>query len=136
MLGRLLLLFIAVPLIELVILIKLGGMIGLLPTIAIVILTGIAGASLARSQGLRVLFQMRQEVAAGRMPVGKLMDGLLILVAGALLLTPGFLTDIVGLAVLLPGPRSLVKRLIGRKLTQLASTGRLNLTVYTDSSQF
>jgi UPF0716 protein FxsA len=136
MLGRLLLLFIAVPLIELVILIKLGGMIGLLPTIAIVILTGVAGASLARSQGLRVLFQMRQEVAAGRMPVGKLMDGLLILVAGALLLTPGFLTDIVGLAVLLPGPRSLVKRLIGRKLTQLASTGRLNLTVYTDSSQF
>jgi UPF0716 protein FxsA len=132
----LLLLFIAVPLIELAILIKLGSLVGLLPTIALVIVTGVAGASLARSQGLRVLLQIRQELAAGRVPVDRLMDGLLILIAGALLLTPGLLTDLVGLAVLIPGPRDFVKRQLGRKLTALARSGRFNVTVITDSGQF
>lgn len=134
--SRLLLLFIAVPLIELAILIKLGSLVGLLPTIALVIVTGVAGASLARSQGLRVLLQIRQELAAGRVPVDRLMDGLLILIAGALLLTPGLLTDLVGLAVLIPGPRDFVKRQLGRKLTALARSGRFNVTVITDSGQF
>jgi UPF0716 protein FxsA len=132
----LLLLFIAVPLIELAILIKLGSLVGLLPTIALVIVTGVAGASLARSQGLRVLLQIRQELAAGRVPVDRLMDGLLILIAGALLLTPGLLTDLVGLAVLVPGPRDFVKRQLGRKLTALVRSGRFNVTVITDSGQF
>ena len=135
MLARLLLLFIAVPLIELAILLKLGSVFGLLPTIALVIVTGVAGASLARSQGLRVLLQIRQELAAGQVPVGKLMDGLIILIAGALLLTPGLLTDLVGLTVLLPGPRDFVKRQLGRRLSALVSSGRFNVTVITDSGQ-
>jgi UPF0716 protein FxsA len=134
-LARLLLLFIAVPLIELAILLKLGSVFGLLPTIALVIVTGVAGASLARSQGLRVLLQIRQELAAGQVPVGKLMDGLIILIAGALLLTPGLLTDLVGLTVLLPGPRDFVKRQLGRRLSALVSSGRFNVTVITDSGQ-
>jgi UPF0716 protein FxsA len=134
-LARLLLLFIAVPLIELALLLQLGSAVGLLPTIALVIITGVVGASLARGQGLRVLLQIRQEMAEGRVPVGKLMDGLLILLAGALLLTPGLLTDLVGLAALIPGPRAYVKRLIGGRLTALVRSGRFNVTVYTDSSQ-
>lgn len=133
MLGKLALLFIAVPLIELVILVKLGGLMGLLPTLGLVIVTGFVGASLARSQGLRVLFQIREELAAGRMPVGKLIDGLLILIAGVLLLTPGLLTDLAGLAMLVPGPRSLVKRYVGRRIARLAQSGALRVSVYQDS---
>jgi UPF0716 protein FxsA len=132
-LGKLALLFIAVPLIELVILVKLGGMLGLLPTIALVVVTGLAGASLARSQGLRVLFQIREEMAAGRMPVDRMLDGLLILIAGVLLLTPGLLTDVAGLAMLVPGPRGVVKRFLGRKVSLMARSGALRVQVYQDS---
>jgi UPF0716 protein FxsA len=129
-LGRLLLLFIVVPLIELVLLIRLGDVIGLLPTIALVIITGAAGAALARSQGLRVLLRIREELASGRMPVTEMVDGLLIFMAGALLLTPGLLTDVVGLAVLLPGPRGYVKRVIGRRMEGLVRAGSLRVTMY------
>lgn len=132
MLGRLILLFVAVPLIEMAILIRLGGMIGLLATLLLVIVTGVIGASLARSQGLRVLYQIRAELAAGRMPVDKLVDGLLIFTAGVVLLTPGLLTDVVGLALLVPGPRGWVKRLAGRKLAGIAQSGRLDVTIYHD----
>jgi UPF0716 protein FxsA len=132
-LGKLALLFIAVPLIELVILVKLGSLMGLVPTIGLVIVTGLAGASLARSQGLRVLFQIREEMAAGRMPVDRMLDGLLILVAGALLLTPGLLTDLAGLAMLVPGPRGLVKRFVGRRIALMARSGALRVSVYPDS---
>ena len=127
MLGRLLLLFIAVPLIELMLLLQIGEWVGLLPTIALVILTGVAGAALARSQGVRVLFRIRQEMAAGRMPVSDLLDGLLIFVAGALLLTPGLLTDIAGLAALVPGTRRVLKRVIGRRIETMVQSGRVNI---------
>lgn len=130
MLGRLLLLFIVVPLVELMLLIRLGEAIGLLPTIGIVIATGAAGAALARGQGVRVLFRIRQDLEMGRMPVGEMIDGLLILVAGALLLTPGLLTDIAGLAVLLPGPRGFLKRRIGQKLTTMVRAGRVQVSMY------
>jgi UPF0716 protein FxsA len=93
----------------------------------------LAGASLARSQGLRVLFQIREEMAAGRMPVDRMLDGLLILIAGVLLLTPGLLTDVAGLAMLVPGPRGVVKRFLGRKVSLMARSGALRVQVYQDS---
>lgn len=130
MLPRLLLLFILVPIAELLLLLRIGEWIGLLPTIAIVIATGVAGAALARSQGLRVLLRIRQEMQSGRMPVAEMIDGLLIFVAGALLLTPGLLTDIAGLAVLLPGPRGLVKQLIGRRFRNMVQAGRLQVVTF------
>lgn len=130
MLPRLLLLFILVPIAELLLLLRIGEWIGLLPTIGIVIATGVAGAALARSQGLRVLLRIRQEMQGGRMPVAEMIDGLLIFVAGALLLTPGLLTDIAGLAVLLPGPRGLVKGLIGRRLRHMVRAGRLQVVTF------
>jgi len=110
MFFRLLLLFTVVPLVELGLLIQLGRVIGLGPTIAIVLLTGIAGASLARWQGLATLRRVQVEMAAGRVPADALVDGLLILVAGAVLLTPGLLTDTFGFFLLIPPTRAAVRR--------------------------
>ncbi len=110
--GRLLLLFILVPAVELSLLIELGGWIGTPGTLAIIVLTGAAGASLARRQGLRVLRDLQAESAAGRLPADSLMDGAIILFAGALLITPGILTDVFGFLCLIPATRALGKRAI------------------------
>jgi len=114
--GKLLFLFVVVPAIELVLLIELGGRIGLLPTVAIIFLTGIVGATLARWQGLSVLRQMQTQMAQGQLPASAMFDAVIILVAGALLLTPGFLTDVVGFALLIPGIRGVVKRTIQQRI--------------------
>ncbi|MBI2204534.1 MAG: FxsA family protein, partial [Candidatus Rokubacteria bacterium] len=89
-------LFIAVPLAELALLIEIGRHVGVVTTIALVIVTGALGAALARHQGLGVLRDMRGQLAAGQVPASSLVDGLIILVAAALLITPGILTDTVG----------------------------------------
>ena len=96
MFVRLLILFTVVPLIELALLIKLGNLIGLWPTISIVIVTGVLGAALARNQGMRTVGAIRAELAQGRAPTESLLNGLLILVGGVVLLTPGLLTDLLG----------------------------------------
>ena len=102
MLGYLFLLFVLVPLVDLYVLVRIGQILTFGPTVAIVVLTGIVGASLARRQGLRTLARINAEIQAGRMPAGELADGLLILLAGAVLITPGFLTDGLGLLLLVP----------------------------------
>ena len=102
MLGFLILIFVAVPVLELVLLIRIGNWIGVLPTILLVIATGVVGASLARSQGLAALARMQQELAQGRPPVASMIDGFLIFAAGVLLLVPGIITDVFGVAFLLP----------------------------------
>ena len=110
MLLYLFLLFTIVPLVELALLIRIGHLTEWWVPIAFVILTGIAGAALARWQGLRALSRIREELRAGRMPADAIMDGVLILVGAILLVTPGVLTDVVALALLLPPVRRLVKR--------------------------
>ena len=127
--GKLLLLFIVVPALELVLLIRLGGMIGILTTIAIIVLTGALGATLARWQGLGVLRKMQEELASGGLPAGALVDGVIILVAAALLMTPGFLTDIVGFSFLMPGFRSVLKRFAWKRLEQAVKEGRSGVFV-------
>jgi UPF0716 protein FxsA len=112
MLLRLLLLFTLVPLVELYLLIRLGRYIGVGATVAIVIGTGVVGAWLTRMQGLRVLRELRQRIESGQMPTGPLIDGLLILVAGAVLLTPGLITDACGFLLLTPRFRAVVHRWI------------------------
>jgi len=102
-------LFVVVPLVELMILIQVGGVIGTLPTILICVATGAAGAKLAKAEGRAALQRMNQAVAAGRIPTDDIVDGLLILVAGALLLTPGYLTDATGLLLLFPPSRALIR---------------------------
>jgi UPF0716 protein FxsA len=112
MLFRLLILFTVVPIVELLLLIKLGEVVGFWPTVALVIGTGALGAFLTRLEGLRVLRQVQAEFAEGRVPTDRLLDGLLILLAGAVLLTPGLLTDALGFFLLIPPGRRLVRRTI------------------------
>jgi len=98
--------------VELYLLIRLGRYIGVGATVAIVIGTGVVGAWLTRMQGLRVLRELRQRIESGQMPTGPLIDGLLILVAGAVLLTPGLITDACGFLLLTPRFRAVVHRWI------------------------
>lgn len=116
MLMRLFLLFTLVPVIELALLVEVGGRIGVAPTIAVVLTTGALGAWLARSQGLRALQRLQDALRAAQFPGEEIFDGVLILAGGLLLLTPGFLTDILGLCALIPGTRHLLKRLVKRQV--------------------
>lgn len=102
----LLLAFLAVPVIEIALFIQVGGLIGLWPTLAIVILTAILGSWLVRSQGARELANLRQSFSDLRDPSEPLANGAMILLAGALLLTPGFFTDTCGFLLLVPGIRA------------------------------
>ena len=102
-LGPLILIaFIAIPIAEIWILIEVGGIIGVVPTIAAVVLTAIAGTALIRHQGMDLIAKARQQLDRGEPPVGAVVDGVFLLVAGALLLTPGFITDAVGFLCLVP----------------------------------
>ncbi len=108
---RLTLLFVLIPLVELAILVYLGTIIGAFYTVLIVVLTGILGAILMRSQGLAILSRIRSNLQSGILPANELFDGALILVGGLLLLTPGIITDILGLAVLVPQTRHIIGKL-------------------------
>jgi len=109
MLLQLLLLFTLVPLVELMLLIKIGEWISLWPTIGLVVFTGIIGASLARKQGIRTWTRIRTDLGAGILPGDRLIDALLILIAGALLVTPGVITDGIGFFLLIPPARALIR---------------------------
>jgi UPF0716 protein FxsA len=110
---KLFLLFLIVPVIEVYFLIKVGSVIGGLPTVAILVLISLLGAWLVRSQGFRILTRVREELGEGRLPAAQLMDGALVLVGGLLLATPGFFTDFLGLFFLVPATRTLIKRWLG-----------------------
>ncbi len=113
---RLLLLFTTVPLIELALLIEIGRRMGLAVTIALVVVTGVLGAWLAKSQGLAALERLQRELREGRLPTEALLDGLMIFVAGAVLLTPGLLTDLFGFFLLTPAGRGVVRRAVAERL--------------------
>lgn len=112
-----LLLFIAMPVIELWVLIAVGRQIGALATIGLVILTAVFGLALLRQQGLRTLFRGRARLEQGELPAQEMVEGMLLALCGALLLVPGFVTDVMALAALLPVVRrGLAKALLGRGL--------------------
>jgi UPF0716 protein FxsA len=131
MLARLALLFILLPMLDLYLLIQLGGSIGFWPTLALVLATGAVGAGLARSEGLRVFVAAQKELAAGRLPEGALLDGLAILAGALLLLTPGFLTDVIGLFLLLPPTRGLIKGWARRWLEKQIRAGAIKVATVT-----
>lgn len=110
------LLFLAVPLIEIGLFIQVGGWIGLWPTLLIVVLTALAGTWLVRSQGAQVLQKVRSSLDQLSDPTEPLAEGAMILFSGALLLTPGFFTDAVGFALLVPGFRRFVFREVRRRV--------------------
>jgi UPF0716 protein FxsA len=110
MVLRLLLLFVLVPLVELALLLYLADASSWQFTLLLVITTGVIGTLLARAQGWRTWTRIREELAAGRMPTDALLDGVLIFIAGALLLTPGILTDLFGISLLVPRCRDYYRR--------------------------
>lgn len=106
--NKFLLFFIAVPLIEMLVLIKVGEQIGALSTIGLVILTAAIGISLLKKQGVAMLNQANWKLNQGQIPAKEMADGIVLAVGGALLLTPGFVTDAFGFACLLPGTRNFI----------------------------
>ncbi len=116
MFARLLLLFIIVPIIELALFILLGNRLGLSTTLLIIIITAVIGAALTKSQGAKAIHNFQSAMAQGKMPHKEIVDGLLILVAGAVLLTPGFLTDTIGFLLLFAPTRAVIRSLVTGKL--------------------
>lgn len=120
----LIILFTVVPIVELTLLIKVGEHIGTFYTILIVVFTGIGGAYLTKLEGLATLFKIKNAVNRGNMPIDSLLDGFMILCSGLLLLTPGFITDILGFSGLIPAFRGIIKRKIKQKLGSMVSRGQ------------
>lgn len=112
MLLLLFLLFTLMPLLELWLLFQLSGVFGFWTTIAVVLLTGFVGAWLAKMQGFLTMFRIRSELASGKLPAEALGDGVMLLIAGVLLITPGVITDVVGLSLLLPPVRIAIRKLL------------------------
>jgi UPF0716 protein FxsA len=111
-----LLLFIAMPIIEMWVLISVGSEIGALATIGLVLTTALIGAGLLRHQGLQTLWSVQRKLAEGQMPAREIFSGIILAVSGAFLLTPGFVTDALGFAALVPGLRDQLAALIMRKI--------------------
>ena len=101
-------LFIGIPLIEIYLFIQLGGLIGALPTVLLIIITALIGVSLLRAQGFNTMAKFQQEVATGQLPATTMLEGVALIFGGALLLTPGFLTDTIGFLCLIPFTRQTI----------------------------
>jgi len=130
MLFKLFLAFTIIPVLELYILIEVGSYLGALNTIMVVIVTGFVGAYLARLQGFQTMNRVRESLNRGEMPTEGLIDALLILLAGIVLLTPGFLTDIAGLLILLPQTRNRFKGWLMWKLENWINNNRGDIQFY------
>ena len=124
MAAVLVLVFLVVPLAELYVIIQVGSAIGALNTVALLLLMGLAGGWLMKREGLGVLRRVQSQLAQGRAPGTELVDGFLILLGGALMLSPGFLTDALGLALLVPPARALVRRALTRRFQAQVVGGR------------
>ncbi|MAQ15911.1 MAG: FxsA protein [Sandaracinus sp.] len=123
------LLFTAVPLVELYLLVWLGGLWGFWPTVALVLFTGLVGATLAKLEGLRVLGQWREALAEGRVPEAGVLDGLLVLVGGIFLVTPGVITDFLGFTLLIPPTRRLVAKVLRERIQKGIERGTVRVQV-------
>ncbi len=113
MFFRLFLIFLIVPVIEIYLIIKVGQVIGGVATVSVLLAMSLLGAWLIRHQGGRVLGQIREELALGRLPAAQLLDGALIFIGGVLLTTPGFFTDFLGIFFLIPASRRVIKMWLG-----------------------
>jgi UPF0716 protein FxsA len=117
------LLFLAVPLVEIWLLIKVGGVIGALPTVALVVLTAVIGAALARHQGLATLQRLQATLHRGETPAIEMVEGVLLFAGALLLLTPGFFTDALGFACLIPPLRQVLALWLLRRITVVTPAG-------------
>lgn len=128
--GKLFLIFALIPVAEIYVLVSVGSVIGVLPTIALVLATALAGAYLAREQGTAIVQRIRENLAQGFMPAEELMDGLLVFLAGMGLITPGFLTDLAGLLLLFPLTRGMFKRWLREKFDQWRQSPNVHVRFY------
>ncbi|UCD83852.1 MAG: FxsA family protein [Deltaproteobacteria bacterium] len=122
MFFKLLLIFTLVPLIELYLLIKIGVHFGAANTILLVVGTGVVGAYLAKMQGIRTVNKIRSNLSEGILPAEEMIDALLIFIAGVVLLTPGVITDLCGLLILIPSTRLLFKRWLRRQFDRMITS--------------
>ena len=127
MLLKLFLAFTLIPVLEIYLLIKVGTYLGAFETVMIVIVTGFLGAYLARVQGLQTMIRVKESLNRGELPAEGLLDALLIFVAGVVLLTPGFITDMTGLLVLYPQTRRLFKKWLRKKFNEWVSRHQVNV---------
>jgi UPF0716 protein FxsA len=131
-LGLLALAFVVVPIVEIYLLIQVGSVVGALNTIALLVLVSIIGAWLVRREGTGVWQRLQATLASGRVPGNELIDGLLIVLGGALMLTPGFLTDIAGLVLILPPSRALIRTLVRKRFAGRLESGTTSTTTIID----
>ena len=124
---RLFILFAVIPVIEVYLLIKVGRLIGALPTVALLLAISLAGAWLVRHQGFELLRRIQAELAQGRLPAAELLEGAMVLVGGVLLLTPGFFTDVLGLFFLIPFTRAVIKQLVRLWLQRRLARGVITI---------
>lgn len=132
MLGKIVLIFVVVPLVDLYVLFLVAGRIGGLETVALVILTGVVGGALAKVQGIQTVRRLQHKMALGESPSSELADGALILFGAALLLTPGLITDGVGFALLLPFVRPRIRSVLSSYLSKKVSRGDMVVEVQTE----
>ncbi|MEM6325885.1 MAG: FxsA family protein [Bacteroidota bacterium] len=125
--GRLFLLFLIVPVVDLALLVSIGGRIGFWPTVGTVVLTALVGSWLARREGTAAWRRVQQKLATGGLPGPELIDGLVILVSGTLLLTPGFLTDLVGILGLLPPSRAVARKALRQRFERAVENGSVRV---------
>lgn len=125
--AKLFLLFTVVPLLELYLLFLIKDLVGLWPTIAIVVMTGFVGAWLARAEGARVLRAWKKSLVRGKVPEDGILSGVLILVGGVLLVTPGVVTDLVGFLLLIPPTRRLIAEAVRRRMERRIEDGTVQV---------
>jgi UPF0716 protein FxsA len=121
--------FIGLPLLEIAVFIEVGSVLGVWPTIAATIATALAGSLLLRAQGLAALTRARSQMDQGQLPAREMFEGVFLVLAGALLLVPGFVTDVLGLLLFIPAVRELLRLLIARRLAAKAARGEARIFV-------
>ena len=127
---KLFLAFTLIPFFEIYLLIKIGYYLGAFNTVLVVIVTGLLGAYLAKLQGIRTMTRVRESLNRGELPAEQMLDAVLIFVAGIVLLTPGFITDLAGIAILIPNTRFWFKRWLRKKFDQWISENRTDMIIF------
>ncbi|HMR09106.1 MAG TPA: FxsA family protein [Polyangiaceae bacterium] len=128
--------FVVIPLVELYLLLWVGSLIGFWPTVAITVVTGVLGGSLAKREGMRVYRQWRAALDEMRAPETGIVEGVLVLLGGALLITPGVLTDITGLLLLVPSTRRPIAARVRRAVDARIASGQVQLASFSDDAPF
>ena len=127
-------LFVGLPILELVVLLKVHEIFHFWPTFLLVVLTGVVGVSLVKRQGLAMLKKIQSEMAIGNVPTPQIIDGVMILIAGAFLITPGLITDTAGFLLLIPFIRKKIRFWIKRKLEQKIRKGEVQVNIYSSKN--